>query len=39
MATLGPWREHSPRVFPVHVMDLQQPISQAEREALRRQSP
>jgi len=39
MATVGPWREPSPRVFPVHVLDLQQPISAPEREALRRQAP
>ena len=39
MATLGPWREHSPRAFPVHILDLQQPISQPEREALMRDNP
>jgi hypothetical protein len=35
MATVGPWREHTPPAFPVHIMDLQQPISQAERQALK----
>jgi hypothetical protein len=39
MATVGPWREHSPRAFPVHIIDLQQPISAAERDALRHPSP
>jgi hypothetical protein len=39
MATLGPWREPSPGVFPVHVADLQAPISEAERDALRRTNP
>jgi hypothetical protein len=39
MATVGPWREHSPRAFPVHIMDLQQPISEPEREALRHPAP
>jgi len=39
MATLGPWREHSPRAFPVHIIDLQAPISQAERDALKRPNP
>ncbi len=36
MATVGPWRDHSPRAFPVHIIDLQAPISEAERDALRR---
>jgi len=36
MATLGPWHEHGPRAFPVHVIDLQSPISEAERDALKR---
>ena len=35
MATVGPWREHSPRAFPVHILDLQAPISEAERDALK----
>jgi hypothetical protein len=39
MATLGPWREPSPGVFPVHIADLQAPISQPERDALRRTNP
>jgi len=39
MATLGPWREPSPRAFPVHIVDLQSPISEAERDALKRSSP
>ena len=39
MATLGPWREPSPQAFPVHIMDLQQPISQAERDALKSPTP
>ena len=39
MATLGPWREPAPRTFPVHIMDLQQPISQAERQALKHSTP
>ena len=33
MVTVGPWRPEPPPVFPVHIMDLQQPISQAERNA------
>ena len=39
MVTVGPWREHSPRAFPVRIIDLQQPISQAEREALKQPAP
>jgi len=39
MATVGPWREPSPGVFPVHIVDLQAPISQAERDALKQASP
>ena len=39
MATVGPWRTPSPKAFPVHIMDLQQPISEAERQANRRPSP
>jgi hypothetical protein len=39
MATVGPWREPPPRAFPVHIMDLQQPISEAERQALKHPSP
>ena len=39
MATVGPWRERSPKAFPVHIMDLQQPISEPERQALRHQGP
>ena len=39
MATLGPWRENSPRAFPVHIVDLQSPISEAERNALKQSSP
>jgi len=39
MATVGPWRERSPRAFPVHIMDLQQPISEAERQALKQPAP
>jgi hypothetical protein len=39
LVTLGPWRERSPRAFPVHILDLQQPISQPEREALKREGP
>jgi hypothetical protein len=39
MATLGPWREHSPKAFPVHITDLQAPISEAERDALKRSNP
>jgi hypothetical protein len=39
MATLGPWREPAPRAFPVHIVDLQSPISEAERDALKRSSP
>jgi len=35
MATVGPWREHEPRAFPVHILDLQAPISEAERNALK----
>jgi hypothetical protein len=39
MATLGPWREPSPRAFPVHIVDLQAPISEAERNALKHSNP
>jgi hypothetical protein len=39
MVTLGPWREQSPGVFPVHIVDLQSPISEAERDALKRPNP
>ena len=39
MATLGPWREPSPRAFPVRIVDLQAPISEAERDALKRPNP
>jgi hypothetical protein len=33
MTTVGPWRAAPPATFPVHIMDLHQPISQAERNA------
>jgi len=39
MATLGPWREHPAKAFPVHILDLQAPISAAERDALKRNGP
>ena len=39
MATLGPWREAPPRAFPVHIIDLQAPISRAERDALKQPGP
>jgi hypothetical protein len=39
MATLGPWREHTPGVFPIHIIDLQSPISEPERNALKRSNP
>jgi hypothetical protein len=33
MVTIGPWRERAPLPFPVHILDLQQPITRAERDA------
>ncbi len=39
LATLGPWREPPPTVFPVHIIDLYSPISQAERDALKQATP
>jgi hypothetical protein len=39
MATLGPWREPSPSAFPIHIVDLQSPISEAERNELKRSNP